>query len=174
MTIERRLTESLGNRIAKAVSYGVRISFLKQQAIELAEQIRKRTRLGFGVNKARQAFELAPLRPRTIAHREEFRRNLDPLSSPKRSHITATGQLLDSLRGSAQKNAIIVTAIENRKVELDGRISRVTHAKMIEGLESGRLGKSRGRPRPFFKVSDAEKNGLLRAIRKQVIIGLNL
>lgn len=127
-------------------------------ADDVADDIRKRTRLGFGVpeNKASKQ-KLKPLRPLTIKQRLELKKagELDQRTTPKRSNLTRTGQLLDSIQGTKKKGEIVVEIKEGRKGE------RVKNSEIVENQEK--------QGRPFFYITDIEFKKLTRDIKKSIL-----
>jgi len=169
----KRITEDINGKITAAQKFGTRAPFLNKQARILAEQIVRRTRLGKGVNDAGKQTRLAPLKDSTKKQRRRYQRNLTSKTTPGRSNISATGQLLDSVRGRASGAELIVFALNNRTRSLSGGRSSARHSDIITGLESGRIGKNTTTPRPFFRVSDPERNQIARNIREEVLKSLN-
>ncbi len=76
----------------------------------------KRTRLGFGTpdggNGAGERFTLKPLADTTIDARKRMGRRgtLSDVTSPKRSNLTATGQMLDSMAVTAVSSTTVSVA----------------------------------------------------------------
>lgn len=126
---------------------------------DAAERIKKRTRLGYGVEggvRGGQRERLGKLSDSYIATRKKARRSgkLSSATSPKRSNLTFTGQLLDSLRGMVKGNKIIVYLKKNRD---DGK----TNPQVAGYVENG--------GRPFFELTDKEVKGLRNNIKKDLI-----
>jgi len=172
MTIQAQIRDIINGKIKKAVTFGLRKQFLNDQAETLKDLIVKRTRLRRGVDQAGNTTTLAGLKRSTINQRTRYRGNLSTFTTPARSNITATGQLLDSFKATSNNNELIVTAKENRRTNLQGKPSTVKHADIIKGLESGNIGRNKTTPRPFFRASNAERNEIARNIRQEILKGL--
>lgn len=133
----------LGDAMRKAVTNGL-MEELGNQAIAL---IRKRTRLGYG-SKNNQRVKLDPLAATTVARRTLFKRRgiLSSETSPKRSNLTATGQLLDSLK---------IIKITSRVATIGADGSR------IEGGSNDKVAKHvTDNGRPFLELTTSESNQL--------------
>lgn len=83
--------------------------------------IYKRTKKGIGVNKTGQVGgarkRLKALEKSTIARRKSFK-DLHPTTSPRKSNLTFSGQLLDSLKVkkiSARKKSFVISPEGKRK-----------------------------------------------------------
>lgn len=93
-------------------------AYLKQIAVEFANVIRDRTRLGYGVNEqGGSKVKLKALSPVTIEARryKKKRGELSDKTSPTKSNLTDTGQLLDSLKGRAINKLIQISPEGSRK-----------------------------------------------------------
>lgn len=130
----------------------VRIKIAQQKvARELApvivDVVKLRTREeGIGTYGA-----LKKLEDSTIEIRERYSSNLHPDTSPSKSNLTATGQLLDALRGTASQGKVTVDIKPtSRKAELSGKKSKktLTNNDVREYVEDN--------GREFLKLSDAE------------------
>lgn len=118
----------------------------------LVETIRNRVRLGYGVERdgaKKQKFKgLAPL---TILYRQIMEDNGDlyPGSRPSRSHLTATGQMMDSLSYKRETGRIFLY-FTNPEAE----------SKAFYNNEGGRV------IRPFFYLTDLEIKATERTLQK--------
>jgi len=125
--------------------------FVAQKAVEI---IRRRTLLGGSVSEfLGRRGKLKALSPRY----REFRTNFDLLSgktTPNKSNLTLTGQMLDSLKvKSVRADEIIIGPTGNRN---DSDLTNAQVAAFVE--EQGR---------PFLNLSDLEFKQLLRIYRQQ-------
>jgi phage gpG-like protein len=112
-------------KLEKSLATLISQQTLSPIAIELKNIIQRRTRLGSGVEESGQPkVPLAPLAPSTRRSRK-YKKGLGKLSeltSPNKSNLTETSQMLGSLRGYARKNAtagtidIQPTGDRNRKL----------------------------------------------------------
>lgn len=127
----------------------------------VAEMIRKRTRLGYGVkDRGEERAKLKDLKPSTIEDRKraQKRGELSGSTIPGRSNLTRSGQLLDSEDATLVGTSVIVGPTgtrndpkrKNQKSNLD--IARYQH---LQG-------------RDFNNLSNSEVNQLKNMIRKDV------
>lgn len=96
-------------------------SNLSPIATDLTEIIRRRTRLGYGVEKTGQPKQkLQPLASSTVRSRARKKSHgaLSEKTSPKKSNLTETGQMLDSLRGRAINKLIEIGPTGDRNKKL--------------------------------------------------------
>ena len=129
-------------RVSSAVSAGVKKA-LKAFEKEIPEQIRKRTRLGGGVEVrdkktglGGRRTTLEKLATSTKEYRSFYARSLHPQTSPSKSNLTATGQLLDSLEGRKRPGDIIKVSAEGRRLrDLDGSSSVLSNKQVQEYVE---------------------------------------
>lgn len=173
MAIAKQIVELVNGQVKKAVGFGVRRPFLQRQANNLAAQVRKRTRLGRGVERTGpgRVIRLARLADSTKEQRQRYSFNLSPLTTPRRSNLTATGQMLDSLYGDVAGNTLLVRVRDQIKRKLSGGPSKVRISDVIDFTEDG----STNRPaRPFFRAAEFEREEISRNIRKEIFRGLNL
>jgi hypothetical protein len=125
-----------------------------------AEMIRKRTRLGDGIASEGQSrsnkSKLKELKPGTVKNRTRMkeRGELSQLTTPKRSNLTATGQLLNSVEARDAKRA---------SVKVGPRGSR-TDGKNNEDIG----GYVTDAGRPFNNLSKVEVKRLEDAIKKDL------
>ena len=117
------------------------------------DRIKTRTRLGKGVKST--GSEAEPLKPLKDSYREQRKRDkrsgkLSQFSSPAKSNLTRTGQMLDSISVKATAQKVLLYFRGSRK---DSDASNAEVAGFVS--ES----------RPFFNLSKAELNGLNRFIR---------
>jgi hypothetical protein len=87
---------------------------LGQLAVDM---VRQRTRLGYGVESfGGPQQKLKPLAPRTVDNRRKKQLHGD--TSPRKSNLTATGELLDSIdfRISGGKIEVFITGPRNQKI----------------------------------------------------------
>lgn len=140
---------------------------------EIGERIVKRTRLGKGVtDTGAEASNLKPLAQstkdqrrgkigfftkngRTIPYTPESPPRLSSLTTPGRSNLTRTGQMLDALKVVAVRVGVVVLGFRGSRTDRPG----LTNAD-VAGYVS--------KDRPFFKLSRAEMNGLSTLIRERI------
>lgn len=96
----------------------------------MTEDVKKRTRLGRGVNKPEGPSSLLkPLEPRTKTNRKALKKRgklTGPGATPAKSGLNATGQMLDSLKVEAKTGSFTITLDTEgaRKAELVAQIDR--------------------------------------------------
>lgn len=96
----------------------IKPSFLEKLAKEAVKNLRARARLGLAVNvDGGPQGKFLPLAPSTVSKRKANPK-LSPSTSPKRSNLTDTGQLLDSIefRIVGQRIEIYLAGERNQKV----------------------------------------------------------
>jgi len=130
---------------------------LKPHAKNAAEQIRKRTRIESGLSETERGSKkkkLKKLSPKYKTARAKSDKLNKGLTKPNKSNLTFTGQLLDSLRGSAQRKSIVIDFKENRS---DGK-------KNVDIMNY-----QKDQDRHFFELTDKEVKGLQRALKADLI-----
>lgn len=118
--------------------------FLSSLAEKIANQIRKRTRLGFGVKeRGGKQEKLAPLADSTKKGRQYAKKKgeLNSQTTPNRSNLTRTGELLDSIVGTFKDGVIKIWFNEKRA---SGKISNPEVASVVS------------KARPFFELTKPE------------------
>jgi hypothetical protein len=129
--------------------------------VDVPELIRKRTRLGKGVSTTGGPLE--PLKKRKPNTRyEQLRKsaNLSSETTPGRSNLTASGQLLESIVGERSQASFRFFFRDSRKPGIDGRSSSSTNSQIARG--------QREQGRPFFFLSKTEIGLLSRKIRDEI------
>lgn len=150
--------KQLGNIIAKikgTLKEAIRRESLMPTGEFIASIIAKRTRLGYGVDRnGGQKSPLKSLALSTIKQRTALRKSgkLSSFTRPGRSNLTATGQLLDSLKVTYLKDGEINIAPDGRRD--DGKKNREVAGYQEE---AGRI---------FMRLSQPEFNQALRFYRK--------
>jgi hypothetical protein len=150
----------LSSNAIKYIENALNQTFMKSLSKSMAEQIVKRTRLGSGVDNSNKKTKLKKLAESTIDQRSRYAENLSEFTTPKRSNLTATGQLLDSVKGSANKTKIQITISGKRNKELSGSKSTLTNAQVANYVSDDR---------PFFGLTDTERKQFARTIKQQLI-----
>lgn len=133
------------NSIIEEVVDTKQMNALGEYAIQL---IAKRTRLGYGVNSAGEKRQRLPaLKPITVAIRTAAKKQgrLDERTSPKKSNLTFTGQLIDSLGIAVSAPGQIIIQPQGYRSD-DGEIKA--------NLQLARVLAKRGFR--FLNISDAE------------------
>lgn len=137
--IQRLLKEAKSSKVIQPV------------AEEMIKIIVKRTRLGYGVGKELGSRErLKRLSPRYVIARSRSRK-LSATTSPNKSNLTFTGQMLESVRVIRPKNGKIVIGPQGSRS--DGK----------ENQKIAQYNADRGRV--FMNLSQLEFNQILRFYR---------
>lgn len=115
----------------------------------IPELIKIRTRnAGEGVNGT-----LDSLSKETEAYRERYQDNLHPETTPTTSNLTATGQLLDSIKGRNVGSKVITEAKGRRSRELSGGRSKKSNKQVLNYVEkNGRV---------FHELNQEERKELI-------------
>ena len=119
-----------------------------------SDLIRKRTRMGHGVEKdGANKKKLRALQGSTIDQRKKKRKRgiLDNRTTPSKSNLTDSGQLLDAIGSRATNTYGEIYIAQKRK-------DCVLNSDIVEGLEI--------MDRIFFNLSSAEIKQLQRELRK--------
>ena len=153
MSIQEQIDSILSKKLKERVNRTIDDSLLNKVGLEARKQILKRTRLGKGVKyQGGPAFKLPSLKDSTIDQRERYDFNLSPFTRPPRSNLTATGQLLDSIRHrllrTGKNRTVELYFKENRRFELSGPPSKVKHSKLSKFVADN--------GRPFFNLAGFE------------------
>lgn len=118
----------------------------------LVDTIQRRVRLGYGVREhAAKKEKFAALAPSTIKHRQWLSANglLFQGSNPGRSHLTATGQMMDSLTYAKEPGRVVLFFGNDE-----------ANDKAYYNNQAGRV------PRPFFFLTDLEVKAVNRTLQK--------
>lgn len=128
---------------------------MQLMADEMADRVRRRTRLGKGVDKS--GGNPKNLRPLTSAVYKKKRENSKELNrqktKPKKSNLTFTGQLLDSIIGESKKAQEFILKIKNGR-----KNDKVTNSEIVDYQE--------GQGRAFFHFSKPEISGIYRKLKE--------
>jgi len=154
----RRFTKDFQNMILKSLNKNAmtRIGGI------LAEDIKRRTRLGFGVKKANQErTKLKKLSDKYVKFRKDNKGKLLNLTTPKRSNLTFSGQLLDSLTAQSDNPGKVTLRFLGVHKNLDG-------STMNNGLLANFVSKAR----PFLGPTNREIQRLKTNIKNQILKSL--
>lgn len=120
----------------------------------LVETVRNRVRLGYGVKAhGEKKDKFKELAESTIEHRKllSLRGELFPGSKPKRSHLTATGEMMGDLAYQKEPGRVVLF--------FDGNDANY---KAWYNNEAGRV------TRPFFFLTDLEMKAVNRTLQKSL------
>lgn len=121
-------------------------------ANDLSDQIRKRTRLGYGVSSDSTQQGLAPLTQGYINQRR--RSELFGQTTPAKSNLTRTGELLNAIAATGSPGVITVFINDSRST------GNIGNNKLREYVEE---------KRPFFALTKSERNNLIRTLKSQLL-----
>jgi hypothetical protein len=131
--------------------YSGRIKIILQQvARDLVDPIIDLIKIRTQIEGEGTKGSLSPLSSSYIKQRERYADNLSSETSPKKSNLTATGQLIDALTGKAGGGKVVVTINKKRrKPDVSGSRSGLTNDQVRKYAEEN--------GREFLKLSEAEK-----------------
>jgi hypothetical protein len=112
----------------------------------LIDAIRTRVRL---MHELASGSKIPALKASTIKGRERYANNLDADTTPSTSNATATGQMLNSMKGKATGTKITIDLKTGRRKELAGNKSKLTNSQVNKYYEE-----SKGE---WFALQAAEK-----------------
>lgn len=142
------------SKLKKKYSGRIRIAQQKvarELAVALVDLLKLRTR----IQKEGTNGPLKDLKASTIKQRERYSDNLHPDTDPSTSNLTATGQLLDALRGRAGGGKVTIDIKPTkRKRGLSGAKSSLTNEDVRKYVEDN--------GREFLKLSSAEKDEVVK------------
>ncbi len=136
-------------------------SACKELAIKVADRVKKRTRLGYGVSDSGERIKLDSLSPRYIETREDYSENLSAATRARRSNLTATGQMLDAIEGKGAPSKVIIEIAGRRTGELTGGRSRATNAEVARYVQE--------QGRTFFALTTSEKKAFAREVKQLIL-----
>lgn len=111
---------------------------------DMAKDIKKRTRLGYGVSSfGEEKYKLPPLEERTVERREDLKQKgrLSESTSPAKSNLTERGFLLDALIG---------------RFNTKGKINFVFRENRGDGKANSKIASYVSKKRPFLNISNLE------------------
>lgn len=158
----KTLFGNLKNNIFTKVNKSLDKTYMVKVGNILADDIARRTRLGFGVKKSGQLRQkLKPLTPKYKDFRKKNKRKLYSLTTPKKSNLTFTGQLLNSLKARSEGIGRVTVFFKGTHKNLDG-------SKMPNGLLANYVSKKR----PFLGPSNREIQRLKTNIKNRILKSL--
>ena len=116
-----------------------------------AQQIKTRTRLGKGVEQSEGSFSaLKPLSPATQNIRADKKKagKLSPLTTPKKSNLTETGELLDAIKYESKDTEV--------RIYIEGSKNQ---KKAIDQVSQGRK---------FMNLSKTEVREIIKYLQKKI------
>jgi len=129
----------------------------EQVGKDIANGIRVRTRLGKGDDNKK----LKELKASTKKKRKRYKKNLSEFTKPNKSNLTATGQMLDSIKSKTDGSKIIIDFRKKRTTELDGTPSELTNTEVaIFSEQLGRL---------FFGLTPLQRKEFARRVKAELL-----
>jgi len=125
-------------------------------AKEGAELIKKRTRLGKGVDPNGNQTKLTKLAKSTVKQRKK--KDLSSLTSPGKSNLTQSGKMLDGIYGRSKGDGVGEILINNKSHE-----GGLTNRELAEIHDQGLNPKIP--KREFFNLSTSEQNAIRKILR---------
>ena len=133
----------------------------KQVGYLIIKFIKQRSRSGKDINGQKFDGLSGPYKD----YRQRYKKNLHETTTPKKSNITATGQMLDSMKSEGKAGQIVVNGPSGRRAkELDGK-SRGGNNKDV-----ARYVTEQGRE--FFGLTTEEKSRLIKEVKKTILSNL--
>lgn len=164
MSVNKKRLDTLMEIFRDAIEKEITAPVAKKLGEGLASQIKKRTRLGYGVNKFGARIKLDALSDDYVDKRVEYKENLSDATTAKRSNLTATGQLLDAIKGGGERAKPIVSISGKRSRELTGSKSRKSNAQVSNFVAMN--------GRPFFGLTTSERKAFVREVKTILLAGV--
>lgn len=130
-------------------------------ADKISQQIKKRTKTGKGVDKGGGLYKLPDLSEKYVETRKKNRSKLGEKGTPKKSNLTASGAMLDSIKGTFSRAGGTIKLI----FELTGSTKGLGE-KSQKTRDVAKWQEEQGRR--FFDLSKTEQNGILREVRNKI------
>lgn len=142
-------------------------SFMKKVGESLADDIVRRTRLGYGVPENSDKREkLAPLKESTKQNRKRNKNKMTGPTNANKSNLTFSGQLLDSLTTKSKEKKTFTIEFKGNHRNLDG--STLKNSDLARFMADGDLRKNRPK-RAFLGPSQRERQRVIDLINKKII-----
>lgn len=153
--------ENIRNKTQASIDKALTGTFLAALAKIVSNSIKLRTRLGKGLDG--EGGTLSPLKKlssRYKAQRERFKKSgdLDNTTTPSKSNLTKTGQLLRSIFGRVKGKTVEIYIKDDRN---DG----VSNNDIVKW-------QAEDQDRPFFYISKNERRQIQRLVRKKILQNL--
>lgn len=193
----KQISDEVVNAVLKKVVVSLKRGITDDYMDELKDRIVKRTQLGIGIDPETNASKkLAPLsdaykarrkgssinvknkfdrkRARKAKKENKIKPKLVSTTTPSKSNLTATGQLLKALTvvKLKVKNAwgYRITISDRRGKDLFGRSSKIGNKELVGYLASGKTGKPKTpKPRVFLGWTKSQRNKISKEIRDIII-----
>jgi len=169
--IGKQIKNIIKNRVDNAVEFGTRKTFLQGEGEELKRRLIVRTKTGKVVDENGKQRSMEKIAETTKQKRRFYSSKLDSTTRPNKTNLTATGQMLKSLKTEVKGLFINIVPKRRKMRNLSGGIS----SKSVDEVIGFHMeGTSKMPARPFFRSSLADLNNLQRKIRQEIFKGLGL
>lgn len=151
------ILDKVMKKIEKAYDTLTSKKYTKMFAESVADDVRKRVRLGYGVRANFASKEkLKDITEKTKIYRKRLRGKgeLSEYTSPNRSNLTRSGQLTDSIIGLGQAKEFIVEVSDYRD---DGK----KNSDIVDAQEK--------QGRPFLYISNLEQKRLNSFVKSEIL-----
>lgn len=131
---------------------------MKEVGEFVADRVRVRTRLGYGVKKdGDERDKLKKLSKPYVERRKALKEKgeLSQKTNPRKSNLTKTGQMLDSIKTVKAGKGFAEIRPEGPRTDTDQNNEEIAQHVTDAG-------------RPFMKLSKPEKSGVLKVIEKKI------
>lgn len=152
--------EKLKRQFSQVIELALKPSITRPLAEKYADLIRRRTRLGYGVGEGFKQTKLLDLADSTKEQRDRYSENLSSATTPNRSNLTATGQLLDAIEGKGSEARIEIIINDARDRNLSGKKSKIGNKELAGYVQ---------KTRPFFALSSSQQKELVRDIKNELV-----
>jgi hypothetical protein len=163
-TIDQKILEliALRGKLERVQDQWLKSEDGKKFAGDVVAQITKRTRLGKGVAQEGGEYEpISGLEGSTIKTRKRYQKNLSEFTRPKKSNLTATGQMLEAITYRIQQGGFLFFFKSGRRNrELSGGPGKTSNAEVARHV---------GERRPFFNLSRSEMNGYAVRLKREIL-----
>ena len=158
-TKARNQLKAFTARVRKAIQRTLGEDELRMIGEEAIRLIVQRTLQGFGVAEDGGSRErLKPLSPEYVEFRRRYSSELSGETSPTKSNLTLSGQMLESMQ---------VLQVGNGRVTVGPKGSR--SGPFASDLSNDELARIVQRVRPFNHLSKQEQDQLLQLVRKRLL-----
>lgn len=130
-------------------------------AKKISERIVKRTQTGKGVNESGSLYSLPALSDSYQELRKKKRSLLGPRGTPKKSNLTASGKMLQSIKYVIKRSADNIAIIFSLEGTTKGLGNKPQNTSDVAKWQEDQ-------GRRFFDISKTESNGILREVRNKV------
>jgi hypothetical protein len=131
-------------------------------ADKVAAQIKKRTKTGKGVDNSGNLYKLPDLSEGYVETRKKNRSKLGEGATPKKSNLTASGKMLNSIKATFRRAGgqfRLIFELTGSTKGLGSKSQKTADVAKWQADDQGRR---------FFDLSKTEQNGILREVRNKI------